>query len=120
MNEHFADGIQDDVLTNLAKVRDLKVISRTSVMSYRGKVDNIRETAGRSTVLTVLEGSVRDGNRVRAQARVHLMCGDKETALSLLEGLVAARTGVTVYELRIDPTWDALRQEARFRKMAGQ
>ena len=36
-NAYFADGIQDDVLTNLSKIGDLKVISRTSVMPYRGK-----------------------------------------------------------------------------------
>jgi hypothetical protein len=42
-NAFFADGIQDDILTNLSKIGDLKVISRTSVMSYRGKTANVRE-----------------------------------------------------------------------------
>src|SRR5438876_3975997 len=42
-NAYFADGIQDDVLTNLSKIGDLKVISRTSVMPYRGKTSNVRE-----------------------------------------------------------------------------
>ncbi len=42
-NAYFADGIQDDVLTNLSKIGDLKVISRTSVMPYRGKASNLRE-----------------------------------------------------------------------------
>src|SRR5438067_7621443 len=42
-NAYFADGVQDDVLTNLSKVGDLKVISRTSVMPYRGKASNLRE-----------------------------------------------------------------------------
>ena len=42
-NAYFADGIQDDVLTNLSKISDLRVISRTSVMQYRGKAPNIRE-----------------------------------------------------------------------------
>ena len=42
-NAYFADGIQDDVLTNLSKIGDLKVISRTSVMPYRGKAANVRE-----------------------------------------------------------------------------
>ena len=70
-NEHFADGIQDDVLTNLAKVRDLKVISRTSVMPYRGKTHNIREIGQALGVATVLEGSVRrDGNRVRVNVQL--------------------------------------------------
>lgn len=44
-NAHFADGIQDDVLTNLSKISDLKVISRTSVMSFRGANRNVREIA---------------------------------------------------------------------------
>ena len=43
-NAYFADGIQDDILTNLSKIRDLKVISRTSVMGYRG----VRPARGRS------------------------------------------------------------------------
>ena len=42
-NAYFADGIQDDVLTNLAKIGELKVISRTSVMQYRGQAKNVRE-----------------------------------------------------------------------------
>jgi TolB-like protein/Flp pilus assembly protein TadD len=70
-NEHFEDGIQDDLLTNLAKVRDLKVISRTSVMPYRGKAHNIREIGEALGVGTVLEGSVRrDGNRVRVNVQL--------------------------------------------------
>jgi serine/threonine-protein kinase len=65
-NEHFADGIHDDVLTSLARIEDLKVISRTSVMQYRGKAHNIRAIAQELGVSTVLEGSVRrSGNRVR-------------------------------------------------------
>jgi TolB-like protein/Flp pilus assembly protein TadD len=65
-NEHFADGIHDDVLTSLARIGDLKVISRTSVMQYRNKAHNIRAIAEELGVSTVLEGSVRrSGNRVR-------------------------------------------------------
>src|SRR5207248_9133652 len=41
-NAYFADGVQDDVLTNLSKIGDLKVISRTSDMPYRGKTSNVR------------------------------------------------------------------------------
>jgi serine/threonine-protein kinase len=54
----FADGVQDDVLTKLAKIADLKVISRTSVMEYRGK-RNARQIGGALHVSHVLEGSVR-------------------------------------------------------------
>src|SRR5436190_2841904 len=54
----FADGLQDDVLTKLAKIADLKVISRTSVMQYRGK-QNTREIGNALRVSHVLEGSAR-------------------------------------------------------------
>ena len=65
-NAFFADGIQDDILTSLAKIHDLKVISRTSVMPYRGAgKNNLRQIAQALGVVNVLEGSVRrGGNRV--------------------------------------------------------
>src|SRR5215813_7060630 len=70
-NAFFADGIQDDVLTNLSKVGDLKVISRTSVMPYRGKATNVREIGKALGVGAILEGSVRrNGNRVRVNVQL--------------------------------------------------
>ena len=70
-NAYFADGIQDDVLTNLAKISALKVISRTSVLPYRGQTHNIREIGKALNVATVLEGSVRrEGNRVRINVQL--------------------------------------------------
>src|SRR5436189_950275 len=70
-NAYFGDGIQDDLLTNLAKIRDLKVISRTSVMPYRGKASNLREIGKALGVGTILEGSVRRiGNRVRVNVQL--------------------------------------------------
>jgi serine/threonine-protein kinase len=70
-NAYFADGVQDDILTALSKVADLKVISRTSVMSYTaGANRNLREIAQALGVSHVVEGSVRrsDGKvRVSAQ-----------------------------------------------------
>src|SRR5947207_7320383 len=70
-NAYFADGIQDDVLTNLSKIGDLKVISRTSVMPYRGKGSNVREIGKALGVATILEGSVRRvGNRVRVSVQL--------------------------------------------------
>jgi serine/threonine protein kinase/tetratricopeptide (TPR) repeat protein len=63
---YFADGVQDDILTKLAKVASLKVISRTSVMQYRGK-RNTREIGDALRVSHILEGSVR-----RDRARIHL------------------------------------------------
>ncbi len=70
-NAYFADGIQDDILTNLSKIGDLKVISRTSVMPYRGKEKNVREIGKALGVSTILEGSVRKANnRVRLNVQL--------------------------------------------------
>jgi len=71
-NAYFADGMQDDILTNLSKIGDLKVISRMSVMSYRGDaVRNAREIGKALGVATLLEGSVRrSGNRVRVNVQL--------------------------------------------------
>src|SRR4029450_10751341 len=71
-NVYFADGIQDDILTNLSKIGDMKVISRMSVMSYRdGGVRNAREIGKALGVGTLLEGSVRRaGNRVRVSVQL--------------------------------------------------
>src|SRR5712691_10701319 len=71
-NAYFADGMQDDILTNLSKIGDLKVISRTSVMSYRGTgTRNARDIGKALGVATLLEGSVRRiGNRVRVNVQL--------------------------------------------------
>ena len=71
-NAYFADGMQDDILTNLSKIGDLKVISRTSVMSYRGNgTRNARDIGKALGVATLLEGSVRRiGNRVRVNVQL--------------------------------------------------
>src|SRR5438477_4771645 len=66
----FADGVQDDILTKLAKIADLKVISRTSVMQYRGK-QNVRQIANALRVSHVLEGTVRrSGDRIHLNAQL--------------------------------------------------
>ncbi len=70
-NAYFADGIQDDILTNLSKIGDLKVISRTSVMAYRGKPKSVREIGKELGVSAILEGSVRrEGDRVRVNVQL--------------------------------------------------
>ncbi len=77
-NAYFADGIQDDVLTCLARIGDLKVISRTSVMPYRGRAHNAREIGAALGVATILEGSVRrDGKRVRVNVQLIDASNDK-------------------------------------------
>jgi TolB-like protein/class 3 adenylate cyclase/Tfp pilus assembly protein PilF len=71
-NAYFAEGVQDEILTDLSKVADLKVISRTSVMPYKNTATrNLREIAQQLGVAHVLEGSVqRAGNRVRVTAQL--------------------------------------------------
>ena len=70
-NVYFADGIQDDVLSSLAKVADLKVISRTSVRQYRTGTRNLREIGQELGVAYILEGTVRRaGDRVRINAQL--------------------------------------------------
>jgi serine/threonine-protein kinase len=71
-NAYLADGIQDEILTDLAKVADLKVISRTSVMPYKsGMPRNVRQIGQQLDVAHVVEGSVqRTGNRVRVNAQL--------------------------------------------------
>src|SRR5262245_60024114 len=71
-NAFFADGVQDEILSDLAKVADLKVISRTSVMPYKsGMARNLRQIGRQLGVAHVVEGSVqRTGNRVRVNAQL--------------------------------------------------
>ena len=67
----FADGMHEDVLTNLAVIRDLRVTSRTSVMEYRGTTKKIRQIGAELGVAYVLEGSVRRaGNKVRVTGQL--------------------------------------------------
>jgi TolB-like protein/class 3 adenylate cyclase/Tfp pilus assembly protein PilF len=71
-NAFFADGVQDEILTHLANIADLKVISRTSVMQYKtGAQRNLREIGQQLGVARMVEGSVqRAGNRVRVNAQL--------------------------------------------------
>jgi TolB-like protein/Tfp pilus assembly protein PilF len=71
-NAFFTDGVQDEILTDLAKIADLKVISRTSVMQYKsGAARNLREIGQQLGVAHVVEGSVqRAGNKVRVNAQL--------------------------------------------------
>ena len=71
-NEFFTDGVQDEILTDLAKIADLKVISRTSVMQYKsGAARNLRKIAEELGVAHVVEGSVqRAANKIRVNAQL--------------------------------------------------
>ena len=70
-NEYFADGIAEDVIAQLAKIRSLKVIARSSVMPFKKRDQTMAEIAGALGVTTILDGSVRrSGNRVRIVAQL--------------------------------------------------
>ncbi len=70
-NAYFAEGVQDEILTKLAAVRDLKVISRTSTAKYQSKPDNLKTVAQELGVSTILEGAVqRAGDKVRVNVQL--------------------------------------------------
>src|SRR6516165_4326569 len=68
-NAYFAEGVQDEILTRLAKIADLKVISRTSTQRFKSSPDNLREVAKQLGVANILEGSVQ---KVADQVRVNV------------------------------------------------
>src|SRR5215470_10629930 len=112
-NAYFADGIQDDILTNLSKIGDLEVISRTSVMQYRGKAPNIREIGKTLGVSSVLEGSVRrSGNRVRLNVQLidansdeHIWANDYDRDVTDVFAIQSdlAREIATALQARLSP-----------------
>jgi TolB-like protein/class 3 adenylate cyclase len=70
-NAYFADGIQDEILTRLSKIADLKVISRTSTQHYKSAPENLREIARQLGVAHILEGSVqKSGDTVRVNVQL--------------------------------------------------
>jgi len=70
-NEYFADGITEDVITHLSKIRALKVISRTSVMTFKQRSLSLKEIGAKLGATTLLDGSVRrSGDRVRIVAKL--------------------------------------------------
>ncbi len=75
-NAYFADGIQDEILTLLSKIADLKVISRTSTQQYQSKPRNLTEIAKQLGVATILEGSVQ---KAADQVRVNVQLVNAQT-----------------------------------------
>jgi serine/threonine protein kinase/Flp pilus assembly protein TadD len=75
-NAYFADGIQDEILTRLSKIADLKVISRTSTLQYQSQPANLREIAKQLGVANILEGSVQ---KVADQVRVNVQLINAQT-----------------------------------------
>ena len=75
-NAYFADGIQDEILTRLSKIADLKVISRTSTQRYQSKPRNLPEIAKQLGVANILEGSVQ---KAADQVRVNVQLINAQT-----------------------------------------
>jgi TolB-like protein len=76
-NAYFAEGVQDEILTKLSTVRDLKVISRTSTAKYQSKPDNLKKVAQELGVSNILEGAVqRAGDKVRVNVQLIDARGD--------------------------------------------
>src|SRR5678815_2968279 len=69
--EYFCDGIQEEILTRLSKIRDLKVISRTSTQKFKSAPENLPDIAQQLGVANILEGSVqKSGDQVRVNVQL--------------------------------------------------
>jgi len=78
-NAYFAEGIQDEILTRLSKIADLKVISRTSTQHYKSAPENLREIARQLGVANILEGSVqKSGDAVRVNVQLIKAANDSQ------------------------------------------
>jgi len=88
-NAYFAQGIQDEILTRLAKIGDLKVISRTSTEKYKSAPDNLRQIAAQLGVANILEGSVQKAND---QVRVNVQ---------LINALTDAHLWADIYDRKL-------------------
>jgi TolB-like protein len=139
-NAYFADGIQDEILTRLAKIADLKVISRTSTQRYQSKPGNLSEIAKQLGVGNILEGSVqRVGDQVRvnvqlvnAQSDSHLWAEtydrkltdilgvESEIAKGIAESLQAKLTGREEQALAVQPTSSPEAYDAYLRGLASE
>ena len=125
-NAYFTDGIQEEILMRLAKIADLKVISRTSTMRYKSSPGNLREIASQLGVANVLEGSVqRTADRVhvtvqliKATSDAHLWAEaydrkltdifavESDVAKMIAETLQAKLTGSEEHAISANPTAD--------------
>ena len=137
-NAYFADGIQDEILTRLSNIADLKVISRTSTRQYPSKPDNLREIAKQLGVAIILEGSVQkvaDQVRVNvqlinAQSDFHLWADtydrkltdifavESEIAKRIADSLQAKLTGREEQALAVKPTNNPEAYDAYLRGLA--
>ena len=137
-NAYFADGIQDEILTRLSKIVDLKVISRTSTQHYKSAPENLREIAQQLDVANILEGSVQKvGDQVRVNVQLinaltdsHLWADtydrkltdifgvESEIAKRIAESLQAKLTGHEAQALAVKPTNNPEAYDAYLRGLA--
>jgi TolB-like protein/class 3 adenylate cyclase/Tfp pilus assembly protein PilF len=137
-NAYFADGIQDEILTRLSKIGDLKVISRTSTQHYKSAPENLREIAKQLGVAHILEGSVqKSGDTVRVNVQLikavnesHLWADtfdrkltdtffvESEVARAIADQLRAKLTGEEEQEIAAKPTDNPEAYDAYLRGLA--
>src|SRR6266571_3589193 len=137
-NAYFADGIQDEILTRLAKIADLKVISRTSTQHYKSAPENLPEIARQLGVAHILEGSVqKSGDAVRVNVQLikaandsHLWADtfdrkltdvfaiESEIAKSIADTLKAKLTGSEEHAISARPTDNPEAYDAYLRGLA--
>src|SRR5437773_9149832 len=137
-NAYFADGIQHEILTRLAKIADLKVISRTSTQHYKSAPENLPEIARQLGVALILEGSVqKSGDAVRVNVQLikaandsHLWADtydrrltdifsvESEVAKAIAEQLRAHLTGREEQEIAAKPTNNPEAYDAYLRGLA--
>src|SRR5437773_12490073 len=139
-NAYFADGIEDEILTRLSNIADLKVISRTSTRQYQSKPANLREIAKQLGVANILEGSVQKvADQVRVNVQLinvqsdsHLWAEtydrkltdifgvESEIAKGIAESLKAKLTGHEEQALAVKPTNNPEAYDAYLRGLASE
>jgi TolB-like protein/Tfp pilus assembly protein PilF len=137
-NAYFAEGIQDEILTRLSKIADLKVISRTSTQKYKSAPDNLRDVARQLGVANILEGSVQkianavhvNVQLIRAATDEHLWAEsynrtlndvfgvEAEVASAIAEQLNAKLTGTEQKAVTDKPTQNAAAYDAYLRGLS--
>ena len=137
-NAYFADGIQEEILTRLAGIADLKVISRSSTQQYQSKPRNLREIAKQLGVANIVEGSLQKAadqvrvnvQLVNAQSDSHLWADsydrkltdifgvESEIAKRIAEALQAKLTGAEQQALAVKPTNNPEAYDAYLRGLA--
>ena len=137
-NAYFSDGIQDEILTRLSKIADLKVISRTSTLKYKSAPENLREVGSQLGVAHLLEGSVQKaGDQVRISVQLinaatdahlwaesydrelkNIFSVEGEVAGAIAEALKAKLTGSEKKAIAEKPTQNAAAYEAYLRGLA--